>query len=229
MTKGFRIVVIGLGTQGKKRKVSSGKEFVFGIDPFHSEANYRSIFEVPINLYDAAFVCTPESEKIPIIKYLIENDKHVLCEKPLITSSIDELKSLEESASKKRIVLYTAYNHRFEPAMVESAKIVDSGKLGKIYKIRIFYGNGTARLVKESAWRDNGMGVVSDIGSHLIDLIDFLLPNARIKYKALRAIAFENRAYDHALMQVGTFHFDSQAKKAPFRNSRRRVMGISPR
>ena len=37
-----------------------------------------------------------------------------------------------------------------------------------------FYGNGTAINVKNSTWRDVGQGVISDLGSHLIDLSDFL-------------------------------------------------------
>ena len=27
-------------------------------------------------------------------------------------------------------------------------------ELGRLYRCRLFYGNGTARLVRESAWRD---------------------------------------------------------------------------
>ena len=37
----------------------------------------------------------------------------------------------------------------------------------------MFYGNGTARLVRESAWRDAGAGVLPDLGSHLLDTARF--------------------------------------------------------
>ena len=40
-----------------------------------------------------------------------------------------------------------AYNHRFEPHFMR-LKLIDANKLGKIYSCRMFYGNGTARLVK---------------------------------------------------------------------------------
>jgi scyllo-inositol 2-dehydrogenase (NADP+) len=199
----FKYIVVGLGTQGMKRIKTATNELLGSVDPFNSEATYKTVYEVPIDKYDAAFICTPESEKFQIMSYLIDNGKHVLCEKPLLPSSIEDLDGLEVKARKNQTVIYTAYNHRFEPALVEAAKVIESGILGKLYNIRIFYGNGTARLVKESPWRDQGMGVISDIGSHLIDLIDFLLPTRRLQYKAIEAISFENKAIDHAI--IGTF------------------------
>ena len=58
------------------------------------------------------------------------------------------------------VVLYTAYNHRFEPHYVRMRDLIASGALGRIYCCRMFYGNGTARLVRDSAWRDQGAGVL---------------------------------------------------------------------
>ena len=41
-------------------------------------------------------------------------------------------------------------------------------KFGKPYYCKLFYGNGTARLVKKSLWKNKGSGVLSDLGSHLL-------------------------------------------------------------
>ena len=70
-------------------------------------------------------------------------------------------------------VCYTAYNHRFEPHFVRMRDLIASGELGTIYRCRMFYGNGTARLVRDSAWRDQGAGVLPDLGSHLLDTCRF--------------------------------------------------------
>ena len=51
--------------------------------------------------------------------------------------------------------------------------MIQSNKLGKIYSCRLFYGNGTAKLVKESEWRDKGIGVLADLGSHLLDICNY--------------------------------------------------------
>ena len=94
-----------------------------------------------------------------------------MVEKPLI---FDERKLISlYTKAHKGLVLYTAYNHRFEPAFVMMKDLIESKKLGSIYYVRMFYGNGTARLVRDSKWRDTGLGVLSDLGSHLLDTLHF--------------------------------------------------------
>ena len=36
--------------------------------------------------------------------------------------------------------------------------LIASARLGAIYRCRMLYGNGTARLVRDSEWRDQGAG-----------------------------------------------------------------------
>ena len=97
----------------------------------------------------------------------------MLVEKPLHAASEGELDAIEIVARKTGAVCYTAYNHRFEPHYVRMRDLIKSGALGEIYRCRMFYGNGTARLVRESAWRDRGAGVLPDLGSHLLDTARF--------------------------------------------------------
>ena len=79
----------------------------------------------------------------------------------------------EATARRNGAVCYTAYNHRFEPHFVRMRDVVASGELGALYHCRMFYGNGTARLVRDSEWRDQGAGVLPDLGSHLLDTVQF--------------------------------------------------------
>jgi scyllo-inositol 2-dehydrogenase (NADP+) len=61
----------------------------------------------------------------------------------------------------------------------------------------MFYGNGTARLVRDSAWRDQGAGVLADLGSHLLDTALFWLGRPVSGFAIQSARRFENRAFDH--------------------------------
>ena len=79
--------------------------------------------DVPIHKYDNIYICTPDSQKLKIIKYGIENKKNILVEKPLI-SKTHKLKKIEKNAKKNNVFIYTAYNHRFEPSLVELKKII---------------------------------------------------------------------------------------------------------
>ena len=194
----MRVVVVGLGVQGHKRRAVAGAECVATVDPVNAEAKYKRIEDVPLDAYDAALVCTPDDAKIALLTYLLSNRKHLLVEKPLFGERAD-LERLKAIAEKNRVTCYTAYNHRFEPHFVRMKQLLDSGRLGRIYRIRMFYGNGTARLVRESAWRDQGAGVLPDLGSHLLDTVLFWLGRPISGFRIQSANRFENRAFDHVV------------------------------
>src|SRR5580765_2335328 len=78
--KGVRVVVVGLGIQGKKRLAIAGSEVCATVDTVQPQADYRNIQDVPLDEYDAALVCTPDTAKLPILRYLLDHGKHVLVE-----------------------------------------------------------------------------------------------------------------------------------------------------
>jgi predicted dehydrogenase len=78
--------------------------------------------------------------------------------------------------------------------------LISSGALGRIYNCRMFYGNGTARLVRDSAWRDQGAGVLTDLGSHLLDTCRFWFGDIDADFSVVSASNFENRAADHVII-----------------------------
>ena len=147
----MRVVVAGLGVQGHKRRRVAGADFVAAVDPVNPQAEYRAIEDVPLSSYDAVLACIPDEPKINVLAYLLGNGKHVLVEKPLWAGDEDSIARLEAVARSKGVVCYVAYNHRFEPHFVRMRETVASGKLGALYRCRMFYGNGTARLVREFA------------------------------------------------------------------------------
>jgi predicted dehydrogenase len=64
----------------------------------------------------------------------------------------------------------------------------------------MFYGNGTARLVRESEWRDQGAGVLPDLGSHLLDTAQFWFGAVAEDFRIVSSRCFENRAPDHVVL-----------------------------
>lgn len=196
----MRVVVAGLGVQGHKRRRVAGADFVAAIDPVNMEAEYRRIEEVPLDAYDAALACIPDEPKVAMLRYLLGNGKHVLVEKPLWAQDERSIEQLAALAKENRVVCYTAYNHRFEPHFVRMRDIIQSGQLGAIYRCRMFYGNGTARLVRDSQWRDQGAGVLPDLGSHLLDTARFWFGDIGDDFSVISSRCFENRAPDHVVL-----------------------------
>ena len=79
-----RVVVVGLGVQGAKRRAVAGRDVVATVDPVHPDADYRALADVPLAAYDAALVCTPDDAKLELLAHLLANGKHLLVEKPLL-------------------------------------------------------------------------------------------------------------------------------------------------
>ena len=196
----MRALVVGLGVQGYKRRKFAGADFVAAVDPVNPEAQYQRIEDVPLDSYDAALACIPDEPKSAVLTYLLSHGKHVLVEKPLWATTESELQRLEDLARCNHAICYTAYNHRFEPHYVRMRELIRSGKLGDIYHCRMFYGNGTARLVRDSAWRDQGAGVLPDLGSHLLDTLKFWFGEIGEGFEVVSARCHENRSPDHVVL-----------------------------
>lgn len=196
----MRCIVVGLGVQGPKRIAAAGRDMVATVDPVKEGADFTRVEDVPLDRYDAALLCIPDEAKLPLLTYLLGHGKHVLVEKPLFAESQDELERLKTLAGRSGATCYTAYNHRFEPHFVNMKQVLDSGEIGEPYRCRMFYGNGTARLVRDSAWRDQGAGVLPDLGSHLLDTLLFWFERPDYDFRIIEAHRFENRAFDHVVV-----------------------------
>ena len=196
----MKVIVVGLGVQGYKRRAVAAGDFVAAVDPVNREAQYRTVQDVPADGYEAALVCTPDGPKLDLLEYLVSRGKHVLVEKPLWAKSESDIERLGRAANERGVVCYTAYNHRFEPHYVRMRELIRSGRLGRLYHCSVFYGNGTARLVRESAWRDEGAGVLPDLGSHLLDTAAFWFGDIGGDFQVVSARSFENRAPDHVVI-----------------------------
>jgi scyllo-inositol 2-dehydrogenase (NADP+) len=196
----MRVVVVGLGVQGYKRRQAAGADFVAAVDPINTQAEYRRIEDVPLGSYDAALACIPDKPKLAVLQFLLANGKHVLIEKPLWAPEDRDIDRLGGLARENGAVCYTAYNHRFEPHFMRMRDVIRSGRLGAIYRCRMFYGNGTARLVRDSQWRDQDAGVLPDLGSHLIDTVRFWFGDIGDDLSLISSRRFENRAPDHVVI-----------------------------
>lgn len=215
----MRVVVVGLGVQGNKRRAVAGDAVAATVDPVAAGADFRALEDVPPGDFDAALVCTPDAAKGDLLRELLAGGKSVLVEKPLIADTAEELTAIASLAKAGDAVCYTAYNHRFEPHFVRMKRTIESGVLGEVYSCRMFYGNGTARLVRESAWRDQGSGVLHDLGSHLLDTALYWFGQATAPFRVVARRSFENRAPDHVVfVSDGTPLLQMEATLLSWRN-----------
>lgn len=141
------------------------------------ETDWRRLIERDdIDLID---ISTPNNTHAEIAIAAAEAGKHVLCEKPLALS-LEQAKQMLAVVKKANVVHMVCHNYRFSPAVQYAKKLIDEGRLGKIYHIRATFLQDWLmdpdfplvwRLQKEAS----GGGALGDIGAHIIDLARFLV------------------------------------------------------
>lgn len=80
---------------------------------------------------EVVYVASLNPQHYEIVKMMLENGKHVLCEKPF-TMNEKQTKKLVELARQKKLFLMEAVWSRFFPVYEELRKCIDSGKIGEV-------------------------------------------------------------------------------------------------
>jgi predicted dehydrogenase len=101
--------------------------------------------------------------------------KHVLCEKPLSLNTALAAEMLL-AAERAGVVHMAAYTYRYTPALQYMLHLVKSGELGAIRTVRGAYQMALSGhlLGWRSTKAEAGSGVLADIGSHLIHMVELV-------------------------------------------------------
>jgi predicted dehydrogenase len=130
---------------------------------------------------DLVDVCTPGFTHAEIAVAALEAGKHVLCEKPL-ANTVDEAEAMvaaAASASARGVRSMVGYTYRRVPAVQLAQTLVAEGRIGTVRHVRVQYLQDwladpeaplSWRLDKQAA----GSGALGDIGSHAVDLAQFI-------------------------------------------------------
>lgn len=127
---------------------------------------------------DAILVCTPPNLHFPIIQKAVEKGIHTFVEKPFTTkrSAALELASIYEGTG---LVNQVGYVNRFNDVFVKTKEFLDTGVIGKIIRFKSEMFSCTITKSDDgSGWRasrESGGGVVFEMASHAIDLVNFLI------------------------------------------------------
>ena len=128
---------------------------------------------------DIVDICTPSNAHKEIAVEAAKAGKHIFCEKPLALSLADAREMLAE-AQKTGVKHQIGFNYRFAPAVRLAKKMIDEGRLGRIFHYR---GKYLQDFVMDPnfplVWRLDkkvcGSGAHGDLGAHIIDLARFLV------------------------------------------------------
>lgn len=125
---------------------------------------------------DAVVISTPNDTHYPISMKALENNLHVLCEKP-IALSYANAQEMVETAKARGLVHLVPFTYSFMPTARYLKELIDDGYIGKPYHLNMRYYTGYARD-GDYMWRFDtkkaGSGVLGDLGSHFIYIAEWL-------------------------------------------------------
>lgn len=127
---------------------------------------------------DAVHITTPNRLHVAQARAVLQAGKHVLCEKPLAMHA-RESAELVRLAAVSGLAAGVAYNIRFYPLCHEAADRVRNGSLGEVLHVTGSYVQDWLLLDTDFNWRvlaeEGGeLRAVADIGTHWLDLVQFI-------------------------------------------------------
>jgi len=167
------------------RTADQAKEFAENWGYESIETDWRKL--IARKDIDAIDICTPNNTHAEIALAAAEAGKMILCEKPLAMNGPEGLKMVQ-AVEKAKVPNMVWYNYRRIPAVTLAKKLIDEGRLGKIFHYRANFlqdwtisadlpqgGTGLWRLDVAAA----GSGVSGDLLAHCIDTAIWL--NGRLR------------------------------------------------
>jgi predicted dehydrogenase len=136
-------------------------------------ADYRDI----LGEIDAVSIATPTPLHYPIARECLERGIHVLVEKP-ITATLEEARSLVDTAARVGRVLQVGHLERFNAAILALAGTLGTPRFVESHRLAPFKERGT------------DVNVVLDLMIHDIDLIQSLVGSPIVSIDAVGASVF---------------------------------------
>lgn len=124
-------------------------------------------------------ICTPNIfHKEGVLKAL-KAGKHVYCDKPLAANYAEALE-VAQAAEESGCVTQMALQYRFYTGTLRAKQLIEEGRLGRVLSFRSAYLHPTGVNPKKViSWKQQkafgGGGVLFDLGSHVFDLMYWLL------------------------------------------------------
>ena len=223
----IRIGQIGIGHNHGESKMKAVRKFpeLFEVTGY-AEPNERWIekrgknkgyegvprlsVEEIIQQSDAVLIESDVWDLTKYAKMCVDAGKHIHMDKPA-SGTLEEYKSVLDTAKEKNLVVQLGYMYRYNPAVRKCLEHIQNGDLGEIYAINAEMS--TFHTPERRRWLTNfGGGIMYILGSHLVDLIVYMLGEPKkitsfLKRTGLDGIDLEDNnlavlEYDKALARI---------------------------
>ena len=137
---------------------------------------------------DAIYISTLNNTHTNLIEKILNEEKKILCEKP-VSTSLDQFLKIKELFYKKKTQFYEAIPYYSHPQTLELLNLINNDEIGEIQKVESNFGfkakfDPSSRLFNKSL----GGGAVFDLGCYPLSFFMLLTNNPEkitIKSKTL--------------------------------------------
>src|SRR5690606_10189923 len=180
------LVAGALSSNPERAKASAAD---YDIAPERAYGSYQELIDKELALpadqrIDFLSVATPNHTHFEIAKAAVEAGFNVICDKPM-TFDLAQAETLAEVVDKSGVVFAVTHNYTGYPLVRQARQMIQSGELGEINAIRVFYMQGwpRTRLEQETqtqaAWRTDpkrsgAAGCFGDIATHAFNLARYM-------------------------------------------------------
>jgi len=144
---------------------------------------------------DIVHVCTPNVFHKEALLSAMAHGKHIYCDKPLV-ARVEEAEEIAAALRSYQGVAQLAMNNRFFPATLRARELVEEGFVGRVLSFRAAYlHSGSVDPEAPLKWKLDsrmGGGIIPDLGSHVLDLMNWLVGDFQALWCATQ-IAYPDR------------------------------------
>lgn len=128
------------------------------------------------DVIDAAYIAVPHSGHIGCSCLMMNNGKHVLCEKPMAVNS-KEAEEMFRCARENNVLLMEAMWARLVPGTIKMLELVEDGVLGDILGVegKFCYSMDEEEMDHHVFKRENGGGSLLDVGVYGLNFASWYL------------------------------------------------------
>lgn len=180
----FELVAGALSSNPERAHVSAAK---LHIAPERSYADYTAMAAAEgkrADGIDAVVIVTPNHLHVPVAQTFVQQDMHVICDKPMATS-LAEARALAQAVRERGLLFLLTHTYAGYPMVRQARDMVAAGELGELRIVQVEYaqdwlGEPVERQGnKQAEWRADPQragpaGALGDIGTHAYQLARYV-------------------------------------------------------
>ncbi|MGI8908043.1 MAG: Gfo/Idh/MocA family protein [Candidatus Sumerlaeaceae bacterium] len=174
----------------------------FKVPAQHRYRDYRKM--LASEQLDVTSICLPNSLHFDAAAESIRHGLHTLIEKPMVLT-MEQARALKKLHAKHPVKVMVSFSHRFMPQNIRAKKLIEQGKLGKPFMIRVRYAHGGPYPGwAQTDWfykkKMAGGGALLDMGIHAIDMCQYMIGPIKSISAQLKTLRKKIEVDDNAVM-----------------------------